>query len=327
MAITTISFLYPGAMGSSLARVLHQRQPHLTLLTSLTGRSQKTIDRATSCGLQNVPLPDLVSRSDLIISILPPSAATTLAKQIVSVLPTVTRVSSDPPIYLDANAISPDTVAAISKIVQEHGIPFIDGGVFGLPATEDGSSIPKLYLSAAPETEDKMKEVAEVLTGGGEGKGLKVPTLEGAGVGGASALKMCFGGINKGLIGLASVAVLAAQAHSPGTAKALMELLAQAKPDLLQGFTKSFPDSVNKAYRWVGEMEEVSAFITASLLPTAPKDGPSPADTYKGLAQVFQRVADSYDASESGREGGEDVTTLLDWAEESKKILDAKKGS
>lgn len=36
-----------------------------------------------------------------------------------------------------------------------------------------------------------MKEVVRVLTGGGEGKGLRIEILEGAGEGASSALKMC----------------------------------------------------------------------------------------------------------------------------------------
>ncbi|WWD17506.1 hypothetical protein CI109_101947 [Kwoniella shandongensis] len=326
MSISTIAFLYPGAMGASLARVLHQRHPHLTLLTSLTNRSQSTLDRATASGLQNVSLSELVTRSDLIISILPPSAALTLAREIVEIIPTVTRQSVKLPIYIDANAISPDTVSDLAGILRLCKIPFIDGSVIGLPAKEDGSFVPKLYLSAAPEVEETMGEVVRVLNGGDDveaGKGLRVFAMEGAGEGGASALKMCYGGINKGLIGLGTIAILAAQAHSPGTATALLNEFASSKSETLRGFTQSIPDSINKAYRWVGEMEEISSFVTSSLRSST--TSPSPADTFQGLAQVFQRVADAYKAQDEGSAKENDVKTLLGWTDEAKKVLTSTK--
>lgn len=69
MPISTVAFLYPGATGASLARVLAARHPHLKQLTSLQDRSQATISRAESCGLINVPFADLIAQSDVILSI------------------------------------------------------------------------------------------------------------------------------------------------------------------------------------------------------------------------------------------------------------------
>ena len=66
MSYKTIAFLYPGAMGASLAWTLHTRIPGLTLLTSLGSRSEATRARATEVGLTDVPLDELVDRSDII---------------------------------------------------------------------------------------------------------------------------------------------------------------------------------------------------------------------------------------------------------------------
>ena len=91
-------------------------------------------------------------------------------------------------------------------ILKTANIPFLDGCVIGLPA-KDGFD-PKVYLSCAPEFEGIMKDVAGVLDGGGEKKGLRIEVMENAGEGAASALKMCYGGIGKGTIGLAALMVL-----------------------------------------------------------------------------------------------------------------------
>lgn len=266
MPLETIAFLYPGAMGASLARTLHIRQPQLTLLTSLSARSQITLDRASSSGLINVPLEGLVDRADVIISILPPSAAIALATEVVAALPNRRR---PPPIYIDANAISPTTVSHLSTLLAPAKVPFIDGAVLGLPATDTFD--PKIYLSSAKEWEVHMKEVVQVLGGDGEGKGLRIEVLDGAGEGAASALKMCYGGINKGFTGLAALMVLgtstnvevspelvrwahgcmgpAAHAHSPGTADALLREFSLSQNVKLDGLTKSFPNMIGKAYR------------------------------------------------------------------------------
>ena len=201
MSIKTIGFLYPGAMGASLAWRLHQRQPHLTLLTNLSSRSQATTKRSEAAGLQDVSLADVATRSDIIISILPPSAAITLAKEILAVLPRDKK-----PVYVDANAISPGTVSEIAKLLKERNLPFIDGSVIGGPAKEGYD--PKIYLSTAKEYDGILEQVGEVLSGGAQGKGLKIEVMTGAGEGAASALKMAYGGIAKGTTGLAAIMVL-----------------------------------------------------------------------------------------------------------------------
>ncbi|ORY32592.1 hypothetical protein BCR39DRAFT_523044 [Naematelia encephala] len=325
----TIGILYPGAMGSSLARTLSSRLPHLTLLTSLSNRSASTVSRAESSGLTNVPLSELVSRSDIILSILPPSSATDLAKEIISHLPSN---RSKPLIYADLNAVSPGTTSKISALLLEHDIVFLDGSVLGLPATETFD--PKIYLSCRAEFESSLNEVADVLSGGSPGKGLAIHTMPGAGEGAASALKMCYGGINKGYVGLASLLVMAANAHSKGTADALLDEFADSKTAALEGFSRSFPDMIGKAYRWVGEMEEISSFINTSLSGNdssdlARENARKVAETFQGLAKVFQRVADDVRDDEEEEQGDsagkEEVDKLLDWGKRGGEAVKRKK--
>lgn len=204
--MSTVAFLYPGAMGASLARTLHLRQPHLTLLTSIGSRSAASYQRAKEAGLIDVPLPELVQRADIIISILPPSAAVELAQTVSDLVSSHDKLKTNRTVYIDANAISPGTVGEISKILSQAGVTFIDGCVIGLPAREGFD--PKVYLSTDSQHEEIMKEVSQVLGGQGEKTGLRMIAMEGAGEGAASALKMCYGGINKGLIGLMASMIL-----------------------------------------------------------------------------------------------------------------------
>ena len=74
-------------------------------------------------------------------------------------------------------------------------------------------------------------------------------------------------------------------------------------------------------------MREVSSFIHTSLssLPyTTPDDAKKVADTYEGLAEVFQRIAnDMRSESASGEDAKSEgeVATLLDFAEKGKKAV------
>ncbi|WVQ82181.1 hypothetical protein IAT38_004309 [Cryptococcus sp. DSM 104549] len=334
MPIQTISILYPGAMGSSLAHILSTRLPHLTLLTSLTNRSPASIARARAVGLTSVPMEELVQRSDVILSVLPPSAALGVAQEVAGL---ILGAGARGPIFIDANAISPTTAFRLSSTFPPS-TPFIDGSIIGFPAPLDLSSEPKLYLSAEPKWEGVMQEVVDALGGGGKGKGLDVRGMKGAGVGGASALKMCYGGINKGATGLAALMILSAQAHSAGTAKALLDEMAESQPFITKRLTWTLPDMVPKAYRWVGEMEEISLFIAESLESkspntpsTAPTTSTSPAnpghsvaDTFQGLAAVFQRLAE--DARQAEGAGGPEKKVIDEWAEEGKRALAEREG-
>ena len=283
----TIGVLYPGAMGASMAWRLHISLPHLNLLTSLGSRSAATKTRAQSAGLSDVSMESLVERSDIIISILPPSEAITLAKEVTSLLP---RKEGKKSVYIDANAISPETCTKVGSILKEKDCTFIDGSVIGGPAKAGYD--PMVYLSTAPENEKVLRQVAQAMGGGGEkgegGKqGLLISVMSGAGEGAASALKMAYGGINKGTTGLACMMVIgerrvanlrprsnalnmtrlspdrehiilkltrrsayvAAHAHSPETSEALAKELARSRPDALKSFSSGIPGIVPKAYR------------------------------------------------------------------------------
>ena len=100
----------------------------------------------------------------------------------------------------------------------------------------------------------------------------------------ASALKMSYGGITKGMTAIAATMILAASRG--GIADALLAEMQLSQKDMLARFSRGVPDMLGKAYRWVAEMEEVSAFIGSE----------------QPEHRIYQAVADLY------RRIGEDVT-------------------
>jgi hypothetical protein len=77
-----------------------------------------------------------------------------------------------------------------------------------------------------------------------------------------------------------------------------------------------------KAYRWEGEMEEISGFVKDGLSKTdRPAEQPnSPALIHLGLAGLYNIVA-----TELVKPGEGQVAHLREWAAEAHKLLDSKK--
>jgi hypothetical protein len=75
----------------------------------------------------------------------------------------------------------------------------------------------------------------------------------------ASALKMSYAGITKGLTALGATMMLAATRG--GSGEALRAELADSQRELLTYFERAVPGMYGKAYRWVAELYEIAAFV------------------------------------------------------------------
>ncbi|MGK9231864.1 DUF1932 domain-containing protein [Inquilinus limosus] len=257
----TIAVIAPGAMGSGIARRLTEHGA--VVPTLLDGRSAATIARARAAGMTAAD-EATIAAADIILSILPPGEAVALAERLAPALCAVPRK----PVYVDCNAVNVETVQAIAAIIAPTGSAFVDGGIIGGPPAP-GDAGPVLYL-AGPDT-SRLGMLGEL--------GLRIRVLDGP-VGAASALKMSYAGINKGLTGLAAAMILAAD--RAGAGPALHAELADSQPQLLAKFERSVPDMYAKAYRWVAEMREIADFL-------GPDD---PARLiYEGMAGLYERLA------------------------------------
>jgi hypothetical protein len=113
-------------------------------------------------------------------------------------------------------------------------------------------------------------------------------------VGTASALKMCYGGITKGLIAIGSAMALAAM--RAGIGPLLHAELMASQPQLMAGFGRSIPDMFSKAGRWVAEMEEVAGFVGEARAER---------DVYAAIGRFYARIGADF-------EGGRDEIGLLE---------------
>ncbi|KAJ6593641.1 6-phosphogluconate dehydrogenase C-terminal domain-like protein [Mycena capillaripes] len=280
-------------MGSGVAKVLTRNG--VKVLTNLDGRSDDTRRRAREAGMRDASLKEIGSTCDWVLSILPPSDAFSLAEKFLRESAASTRLAGTPaPIYVDCNAVSPATVRRIAALFTDSPSKFIDAGIIGGPPKDNYN--PTIYASAS---EDSLLDSFVGLSK----YGLKVSALkgEGAGIGDASALKMSYAGITKGTTGLFTTMILAAHQSSPATADALLQELSESQPAFLKRITGVIPPMVPKAYRWVGEMEEIASFV-----------GEGEGDIYKGLAQLYSRIAQKGD--------GQDLEVLDKFVEDAKKL-------
>src|SRR5258708_4737756 len=261
----TIAVVAQGMMGSGVGKRLHQRGAEVRTL--LSGRSAASAERAGAAGMK--PAADenaLLDGADFVLSILPPGEAENLARQLAPALSALPKK----PIYVDCNAISPQTAERVAAIVEPTGAKFVDGGIIGGPP-RDGYNGPAIYASGAAVAETKVLR----------DWGLDWRAIDGP-VGAASGLKMSYAGITKGTTAIGSAMMLGAARF--GCAEALVAELSSSQPQIFRYLSASVPRMYDKAYRWVAEMEEISDFLGAN---------PPSRDIYAPIPRLYDDLAAS----------------------------------
>jgi 3-hydroxyisobutyrate dehydrogenase-like beta-hydroxyacid dehydrogenase len=184
------------------------------------------------------------------------------------------------PIYVDCNAVSPPTKVVIGNAILKAGSPFVDVGIIGLPPKEGYSP----FLHASGPDAAKFGALSDF--------GIKVNVIEGP-IGAASALKRSYAGITKGTTALGSMMMLAAT--RAGVADKLRGELERSHPAFVTNFQRAVPDMFDKAYRFVGEMEEIADFVGED----------------KQARQMYQAIADFYTRIAADHEGKHEETGAL----------------
>ena len=216
MAFQHVGILSIGEMGYHWARLLASHG--VEVLTYTKGRSEITRKRAENAGALSVPsLARLVSESDLIVSVVVPSAAKRVAAKVAKALLKVGRKDL---LYLDANATSPMTAREIERHLSPASANFVDGCIIGSAAKIGQGTV--VYVSGPQAAHIQALEQS----------GFSVRVL-GPEIAQASAFKIVYAGLTKGLQGL------------------LVELLIGARKfglldEILKQYDESFPGLAGK---------------------------------------------------------------------------------
>jgi 3-hydroxyisobutyrate dehydrogenase-like beta-hydroxyacid dehydrogenase len=242
--MSEIGILHPGDMGVAIAASAIHNGHHAYWASE--GRSADTRKRAEEHYVIDAgTLQELCKRCEIVISVVPPSAAEDVAEQVIAQRFTGT--------YADVNAISPQRARHIGERLEANGIKFVDGGIVGPPPWQPKTTW--LCLSG--------KDSAAIAACFGNGP-VQTEILSER-VGDASALKMCYGAYTKGLTAL--VAGVLGTAESWGVRDGLMRRWADDRSGLDQSAAQRVSRSADRAWRWVGEMEEIAATFAGANMP------------------------------------------------------------
>jgi 3-hydroxyisobutyrate dehydrogenase-like beta-hydroxyacid dehydrogenase len=272
MAFERIGILSIGEMGYHWAKILTGRG--VEVLTYAKDRSETTRKRAENVGVKCVPsTAAVVKDADLIVSIVVPSAAKRVATKVAKAAAKSGRKSL---FYLDANAISPMTADEVGKILQPSGVNFIDGCIIGSATKMDKGAV--VYVSG-PQAE-KIQAL--------EPYGFSVKVL-GPTVAQASAFKVVYAGLTKGLQGLFVELLMGARRF--GLLDEILKRYEESFPGLLDKVTSSIVGLRIHAARRAEEMDELKRTfghhgMKAFMAPAAQKVLQSIAELDVGKASV-----------------------------------------
>jgi 3-hydroxyisobutyrate dehydrogenase-like beta-hydroxyacid dehydrogenase len=261
------------AVGGCLVSVGHE------VLWDPAGRSRATTGRALAAELTGVKFDRLIAKSSVIFSVCPPHAALDIAHQVAA--------AGYAGLYVDANAISVATAEQVAAVVTAAGASYVDGGIIGQPPEVAGHT--RLYLSGPRASE------VRALFGRSP---LDARIVEGP-LYAASTVKMAYAAWTKG----SSALLLAARAlaRAGGVERTLLAEWQLSQPDLTAQSERSAAAAAAKGWRWIGEMEEIAASMSAAGLP----DG-----FHEAAAEVFDRASRADVAA--GRKTATTATETLD---------------
>ena len=292
MSEAIVGLLHPGEMGAAIGRCLTTRGH--TVLWASQGRGPATAERAAAAGLTDVgTVAELTGRAGIIFSVCPPHAALEVARS----------VAGFSGLFVDANAIAPETTRSVAAVLSAGGTGaagtgatrFADGGIIGPPpqpgADPAAGSGTRLYLAGEPAT-----EVAALFAGTPVG----AQVVDG-GIGAASAVKVAYAAWTKGSAAL----LLAARslAHQERVEGTLLEEWALSQPELVRRLQHATRSAVAKGWRWEAEMTEIAAAMAAAGLP----DG-----FHLAAAEIFRRSPRREPAALAGTAPGDLVELVIE---------------
>lgn len=237
--INSVAILGTGDMGSAIAKTL--KHNGLSVLTCLDGRSENSRQLALGAGMEPVDqLSDLVSQADVFLSILPPASALQFADQ---VCPLIQKHSPDT-LFVDCNAVSPQTLQKIASIAARHNVHFQDASIVG--AAPQADRIPVRVYTSGPHGNKMSRfntEHIEIKDLGDE-------------PGRASAIKMVYASLTKATNALRAAAAIAGERL--GVAEEIRAEWQHSLPAVYEAMENRLPLLSADAGRWAGEMREIA---------------------------------------------------------------------
>ena len=247
MALHKIGIMSIGEMGFHWAKLL--KSHGIEVLTYDRDRGEVSRKRSENAGVKSVAsMSELVDQAELIVSIVVPSAATKVAAKVADA---VTNTGRKNLLFLDANAISPMSADEIAKVLTPAGVNFVDGCIIGSAAKMGKGTI--VYVSG-PDAE-RLRELEEF--------NIPIKVL-GSSTNQASAFKVVYAGLTKGLQGLFCELLMGARRF--GLLEEIRAQYEESFPGLLDKVAPSIVGLRIHAGRRAEEMDELKRTFNAQGL-------------------------------------------------------------
>jgi putative dehydrogenase len=238
MSFQRIGIMSIGEMGFHWAKLLTSRG--VEVLTYDKDRGETSRKRAENAGVKSLPsMERLVGDAEMIVSIVIPSAAKRVAEKVAEA---VARSGRKGLLLMDANAISPMTADNIARVLAPAGVSFVDGCIIGSASRMGKGTI--VYVSGAEASRLQALE------------SFSIPVrVLGPNTSQASAFKIVYAGLTKGLQGLFCELFMGAQRF--GLLDEIRAQYEESFPGLLDKVSASIVGLRIHAGRRAEEMDEL----------------------------------------------------------------------
>lgn len=238
MALRKIGILSIGEMGFHWAKLL--KGHGVEVLTYDKDRGDVSRKRGENAGVRSTAsMAELAQNAELIVSIVVPSAATRVAANVAAAVKESGRKDL---LFLDANAISPMTADEIAATLLPAGVNFVDGCIIGSAARMGKGTI--VYVSGPQASRLQALEKFNI----------PVKVL-GPNTNQASAFKVVYAGLTKGLQGLFCELLMGARRF--GLLDEVRAQYEESFPGLLEKVSSSIVGLTIHAGRRAEEMDEL----------------------------------------------------------------------
>jgi 3-hydroxyisobutyrate dehydrogenase-like beta-hydroxyacid dehydrogenase len=291
MKIQNVGVVSPGDMGQAIAGRI--KESGLSVHTALDGRSERTKALARAAGLADCgSMEKLVATCDLVISVINPGEAMSVARQVADAMKKAGRKIA----FADLNAVSPQTARDTDDMIRAAGGIFIDGGIIGPPPRGEKDR-PRIYVSG-PDAYllDQIKH-----------PNLQIRVMSER-IGDASGVKMCYAAMTKGTTALAVELLVAARRL--GVEQALEKELRESRNDVYDWQMRNIAVMPPKAYRWVPEMQEIAKTFEELGMTRRIFDGAT--DMYQFVAATPLGKESPEQARKAARTGSDVTRELAD---------------
>ena len=246
-----------GDMGLSVG--IYLLKSGFKVLTNIDGRSEKTIKNVKSTNIENTTQSDLLMKSDIILSIIPPDSSVQVAQQ----LSELSQLNSKPITYVECNAISPNTTQFIEKSFMTKAFKnskYIDGSIIGTAPNDTYK--PNLYISGkyAKDIESLKSQAFRIIN---LGRNLEA----------ASSIKMCYASLTKGTNALWISLLLLSEKLN--IFNELIEEFDYSQKESLIKMKNQIPKLPSKSGRWIAEMREIASTYKSQSLHSGSFDNSS----------------------------------------------------